>query len=416
MYAKSLLLLCVSFLSIHYGWAQTDYSHFRIHYVINIAEIDTSFVDNTSRISDLKAYLKMIQRDSTIQVKSVKFRGTASPDGGYEFNQWLCVNRLRTFKELVLSHIDIPDSVIKANVSDIPWDGFREKVAKSDLEYRDEILAVIDEGPSLVPWFNNRHIDPRLLKLKRMHNGKVWESLKSPILEDLRFGDAVFEIYRPFPELPLLPPTRIPELSTDSLRPLPLLRQEEIWMPRLHLKTNLIDLCMLIAHFAVEMDIARHWSVTLPITYSGMDYFISTIKFRNLTVQPELRYWFRQASNDGWFAGAHFKMAYYNFAFDGQYRYQDHRGRTPALGGGLSLGYRMPISRNHRWWLEFTAGAGIYPLHYDLFENTPDVKDGLKFDTRKKTYIGLDQAAITFSYSFDLKKYQRTYPKKGGGQ
>lgn len=413
MWNRNIVLLFLLLLSVRFAWAQEDRVNFRIHYVINIAEIDTAFVDNTARISDLRSFLRMLQNDSTIQVKGVKFRGTASPDGGYEFNQWLCVNRLRTFKELVRSYIDLPDSIIKANVSDIPWDGFREKVAESDLEYRDEILAIIDEGPSLVPWFNGRHIDPRLLKLKRLHKGKVWETLKSPILEDLRFGNAIFEIYRPFPKQAL---PEIPELTFEPFS-FPEWPDVDTWTPRLHLKTNFIALCMLIADFGVEADLCPHWSVALPVTFSGgIDYFISTIKFRNFTVQPEVRYWFRSDSNEGWFTGAHLKMAYYNFAFDGDYRYQDYRGRTPAFGGGLSLGYRKSLSQNRRWWMEFTAGAGIYPLHYDMFYNTPDVKDGQLYDTRKKTYVGLDQAAVTLSYSFDMKKYQRTYPKKKGGK
>lgn len=413
MRRKYIIAICMMLLVTHAVWAQTVHRSFRIHYIINIAEIDSTFQNNTESIAELKDYLKKIQNDTTIQVKSIRFRGTASPDGGYEFNQWLCVNRLRTFKELVRNYIDIPDSIIIANVSDIPWDGFRDKVAQSDIQYRDEILAIIDEGPKIVPWFNNRHIDARLLKLKSMHKGKVWELLKSPILEDLRFGSAVFETYQklPLPPLSLFP--LVPETP-----PFPSLQVEEpeyeLWMPRLHLKTNTIGLALLSANFAVEADIARHWSVTLPVYYCAIDWFKSTIKFRNFTVQPEVRYWFRHADNDGFFVGAHLEMAYYNFAFDGAYRYQDYRGRTPALGGGLSVGYRKPISKNKRWRMEFTLGAGIYPLDYSTFHNTPDVRDGQWISRHKKTYVGLDQTAVTFAYSFDMKKYRKVTQKKGG--
>lgn len=404
-----LLLLAIVFCAGKAHSQENDSAHFRIRYVINRPEVDTAFVDNSDRIMDMRDFLQQAGADSLLRFTSVKFKGTASPDGGYEFNQWLSVNRLRTFKELVNSYIEIPDSIILANVSDIPWDGFREKVAESDMEYRDEVLAIIDEGPSLVPWFNNRHIDPRLLKLKRLHNGKVWNILKSPILRDLRYGDAVFEYYRMHPSVPVVP---VMFSSRDMAVPVLPASPEfyDEWTPRLHLKTNLIGLAMLSANLAVEVDLARHWSFTLPIYYCGMDWFKSTIKFRNFTVQPEFRYWFRRAENDGFFLGAHFEMSYYNFAFDGKYRYQDHRGRTPALGGGLSAGYRMPISKNKRWRVEFTVGAGVYPLDYDLFDNTPDVKDGQLMDRNKKTYIGLDQAAVTFGYSFDLKK--KHYKKK----
>ena len=394
--------------------AQDHRAHFRIRYVINRPEVDTTFVDNTARIADMRAFLETLRSDSLTRVTGVRFAGTASPDGAYEFNVWLSENRLRSFKELVYRYVAIPDSLIHANTSEIPWDGFRAKVAASDLPHREEILSVIDEGPNLVPWFNNRRIDARLLKLKRMYRGTVWEQLKEPILRDLRYGDALFEYYRMQPAVTPARPV-FGDLPPADAAPLPAAMPEvEMWTPRLHLKTNLVGLALLSANVAVEVDLARHWSFALPVYYCAMDYFKSTVKFRNFTVQPEFRYWFRRSDNDGLFLGAHFGMSYYNFAFDGAYRYQDYRGRTPALGGGVSAGYRMPISRNKRWRMEFAVGAGIYPLDYSLFDNTVDVKDGQWMGRRKETYFGLDQAAVSFAYSFDLDRWKRTYRKKGG--
>ena len=393
-------------------------AHFRIRYVINIPEVDTAFVDNNARIGDMRDFLKLVREDPMMRITGVRFRGTASPDGCYEFNRWLSINRLRTFKKLVNEYVDIPDSIIHANTSDIPWDEFRTEVEKSNLEYRDEILAVIDRGPSLVPWFNKRHIDPRLLTLKRMHNGRVWESLKEPILRDLRYGDALFNYYRMQPAIPAPEPI-FDGLAFNVQIPPPITEPEE-WMPHIYLKTNIVGLGMLMANLACELDIAPHWSFTLPIYYSGIDYFKSTVKFRNFTVQPEFRYWFslkndgRYYYNDGLFVGAHFEMCYYNFAFDGKYRYQDYRGRTPALGGGLSIGYRTHISRSRRWKMEFSAGAGIYPLDYSLFDNTPDVKEGQWMERRKETYIGLDQVTINIAYTFDWDRRVRVYNSRKG--
>lgn len=200
---RILLFLSVLILGADNVCSQND-AKFRIRYIINTPVVDTTFVDNTARIADMRSFLEKVRDDSLTHVTRVRFKGTASPDGGYEFNRWLSVNRLRTFKELVNNYIEIPDSIIMANESDIPWDEFRTAVAESDLQYRDEILAVIDEGPRLVPWFNNRHIDFRLLKLKKMHGGRVWDSLKEPILRDLRYGEAVFEYYRRI--FPISPP------------------------------------------------------------------------------------------------------------------------------------------------------------------------------------------------------------------
>ena len=420
-HARILFLIPLLFLSGK-AHSQVDSAHFRIRYVINIPVVDTSFVDNTARISDLTDFLQRVRDDKRIRLTRIDFCGTASPDGPYDFNVWLSENRLRTFKELVYKYIDIPEGLIRANVSDIPWDGFRAKVAESTLPHRDEILSVIDREPGLVPWYNSRRIDHRLLTLRKMYGGTVWESLKSPILRDLRYGEATFWYHIVDPlAVPEVRPTGGPLTYPSAILP-PRVSDELLWMPHTYLRTNVIGLGMLMANLAVETDFAPHWSVALPVYYSGVDWFKSTIKFRNFTVQPELRYWLSLREYDGYlhnaglFLGAHLEMCYYNFAFDGKYRYQDYRGRTPALGGGLSLGYRLPISRNQRWKLEFSAGAGVYPLDYSLFDNTPDVLDGQWMERRQGTYFGLDQVSISVGYTFDRERGVRTVKKHKGGR
>ncbi len=174
----------------------------------------------------------------------------------------------------------------------------------------------------------------------------------------------------------------------------------EEWQRKLYVKTNAAGLGLLMANAAAEIDLQKHWSFHLPVYYSAWDYFKSTIKFRTFAVQPEARYWLDE-DNGGWFFGAHFTMAYYNFASGGEFRTQDHNRKTPALGGGLSVGYRMPLSKDRRWQMECSAGAGICALHYDKFRNR---SNGLLVCTEKRTYFGIDQVNVSFSYAFDLKK------------
>ena len=131
-----------------------------------------------------------------------------------------------------------------------------------------------------------------------------------------------------------------------------------------------------------------------------MNYFSTTLKFRNLSVQPELRWW-PSPDNEGFYAGLHLGTGLYNFAFGGEHRYQDHDGRTPAFGGGLGAGYRMALGTTGRWWVEFSAGAGVYGLHYDLFVNR---LGGPKVGSEHRTVLALDQLSVSFAYSFDLRK------------
>lgn len=173
----------------------------------------------------------------------------------------------------------------------------------------------------------------------------------------------------------------------------------------LHLKTNVIGLAAAIANAAVEIDILPHLSFSLPLYYSAWDYFMNTIKFRTASVQPEFRFWFRK-QNDGFFTGAHFGGGHFNVAANGVTRYQDKDGRTPVLGGGLSVGYRTPISKNQKWNIEFSVGGGGYFVEYDKFYN---VKNGKRFETVNELYHGVDNASISITYKFQINK-------KGGKQ
>jgi hypothetical protein len=167
------------------------------------------------------------------------------------------------------------------------------------------------------------------------------------------------------------------------------------------IKTNAIGWGMAISNLALEVELAKHFSFNLPVYYSGVDYFKSNTKFRIFGIYPEFRYWFKE--RDGWFIGAHGGLAYYNLALGGDWRIQDTNGTTPALGGGLNVGYRMSLSKKHpRWKVEFTLGGGVYDVHYEKFVNE---KDGPKAQgSVNKTAFALDNVGVSFSYSIDLKK------------
>jgi hypothetical protein len=168
----------------------------------------------------------------------------------------------------------------------------------------------------------------------------------------------------------------------------------------LYVKTNSIGWGFLIANLAGEIDLGKHWSFALPVYYSACNYFTSKVKFRTITMQPEVRYWFND-SHSGWYTGAHGGISWFNMAIGGDFRYQDHGRCTPALGGGLNGGYRMPLGKNGRWWMEFSLGAGVYKVDYDKFQNR---KNGEIMAYVKQVTFTVDQLAVSFAYRFDWKK------------
>ena len=402
------LLFCVGF-----TYAQEKRTEICVDFRVNSTVIDSAYSDNAVRMREIIDFLEAIRRDSTINIVEVSFCGAASPEGSDQLNRRLAQGRLTALERLVRKEVDIPDSLITHNDSYIPWDYLKSQIEDSELLHKDEVIAILEEEARLVDYhYPNLHIDNRIVKLKNLDNGKVWQQMNKLFFGQMRNASVVFITSKrelPAVQEPIIVPDTVvvepvADIAQDTTAIVETVTPEiKEWNRKLYIKTNALFWGMGMTNAAAEIDLAKHWSFALPVTYSAWNYFTSTVKFRTLAVQPEFRYWFNE-NNQKFFIGAHFGYAQYNVAVDGNYRYQDHDGKSPALGGGISVGYRMPISKSDKWHIEFSLGAGVYSLHYDKFYNTPNTKDGLMIESVKKTYWGIDQAAVSFSYSFDLKK------------
>ena len=384
-----------------------------VDFRVNRTNIDSSYSDNAVRIQEIISFLQEIRRDSTVRIVEVSFCGAASPEGSDQLNRKLAQGRLSSLEKLIRQEVEIPDSLITRNDSHISWELLKNLVKDSELSHKKEILAILDEESSLVKYSSpNTYIDSRIPKLRKLDNGKVWQQLNKQFFASMRNACAVLVTYRK-----LLPPVQVPVIEPDSVvveTPVEgvviapdttamvetVLPEMKEWKRRLHVKSNAVGWGMLIGNVAVEMDLARHWSFTLPVYYSALNYFTSDVKFRTLCFQPEVRYWLDE-NTEGWFGGAHLGLAWFNYAKGEKWRYQDHDGNTPIWGGGLSAGYRMPMFKHHRWWLEFSLGAGVYKLHYDIYHNEIN---GQVVEEKKDTFFGIDQVNVSVAYRFNLSK------------
>lgn len=412
---KIVVLMTLLLLYTSVAYSQENRTEISIDFRVNETTIDPTYEENAARLTEINNFIHNLQQDSTMQIVEVAFCGSASPEGSYQLNRRLANERLKALESLIRSEIYFPDSIVFHNDSYIPWNYLRKQLRQSDFPYRLEVLSILDADSSLVDYHRgNLQIDKRIKQLQKLDMGKAWPLLLNQYFKKMRNASAVFITYRkrvqPKPIRTLESPdttTVVPipvEIATDTLTVKEEVAEER-WTPSLYLKTNGIGWMMLIGNGAVEADLCSHWSFTLPIYYSALDYFTRTFKFRTFAIQPEVRYWL-SPENQGWFVGTHFGLAYYNYAVKGDWRIQDHDRETPAIGGGFSGGYRKALGESGRWHLEFTLGAGIYPVHYDKFHNE---RNGLLYETKKKTFFGVDNLAVTLAYRFNWKK-------KGGKQ
>lgn len=382
-----------------------------IRFVVAKADINKDYMGNEVVLDRIVEWAENIQKDSTVNIISVEFCGAVSPEGSVQFNHWLSMARLTALEKYVRSRVDIPEELITRSDHYIAWDELKEMILASDLPNKDDIMAILNSENTST----GNALDSRIGALKAMDGGKTWRIIFNRYFIHMRNAYMVIvtekneKYYAQKLKIENVQQSAsIPMTATTWMKPEPITRSfvqtpPVADVPDMYVKTNGVGLALLSANVGVEFDLGRYMSVNVPVYYSAVDYFSSKIKFRNLSTQPELRIW-PKTNKKGLYIGAHVGFGYYNFAFNSKYRYQDYQGKTPTIGGGLSLGYRLPISRDRRWNVEFALGAGVYPIHYDVFHNVDDVKDGQLQETRKGTYIGLDNVLIGVSYRIPMKR------------
>ncbi len=405
------LLLCGGF-GVGARADETFRKEISVEFPINEWHIRPDFSDNSKNLKAITDLLEAVEADSALVIDELSFYGAASPDGGNRINNPLSEKRMNSLRGWVMERADLPDSVVTSRRSEVPWGTFREMLAASDWTWRDRVLEVINEGDDADAATVNR----RLLNLRYMDAGRVWRVLCRDYFPRLRMAYVVFvsvrrvepeplpvveEISVPEPEAVAEVPPVAPVATADTVAtektvddsPAPCARH---WS----LRTNLPAWGMAMANISGEYLFACRWSASLSLYYSAWNYGKSTRKFRTFVFRPEARFYFRDGGK-GLFFDAHLAMVAYNFAFSGgKWRYQDRGGKHPALGGGIGIGYRLPLSRDGRWRAEASVGAGVYHLDYDRFYNRPN---GPLYDNTRRTYFGLDHAAISIVYTFDAK-------------
>lgn len=381
---------------------------------ISEAEISVFFAPSSAKINPLlsgnrKAFkridslLTAVGSDPSWVVNRVRITGSASPEGSEAFNNWLSLRRAEAVVPYFAAFTDSASIPAVYDYRGADWDGLRRLVTNTaGVPDSAAVLRIIDSGRS-----------NRMSRLRQLSGGTTYRWLLDTLFPQLRVSTVVVSLHQETPpdtvvERPYIewvPSVYIePDVADEPVAPpVPAPEPEDnSYTRRFYTKTNAVGWAMAIANIAFEIDVVPHMSVTLPLYYSAWEYGTHKVKFRTCAFQPEVRGWLRP-DNMGLFGGVHFGVAQYNMAIGGNRRYQDHDGHTPALGGGLSVGYRCLLGKSGRWMMEFTAGAGAYRLHYDAFDNS-SVSLGQKLYERRKTFVGIDNVGVTFIYSLPLRR------------
>ncbi len=377
----------------------------RVYFPTGKSNFDPSFQDNGAAVD---AFIQTVRSQwnerEEAEVEQVIINSSSSPEGSDALNRQLSQKRRESILQYLRTRLRIKseDSEYSHHITD--WPLLRRLVEEDGAmpaEYREAALEKLgSQDPSSIKQLQGtpawkyllENIFPQMRTTMVVFVWETWAEAELPelALEDnaLEWPDVVFPALSPLDD----------SYSVKTVSKRPSTRDIVV-------KLNMLSLPALVVNAGIEIQPLPHFSISIPIYYTGLNWFSETIKFRTLAFQPELRYWLRKDLH-GLFFNAHATFGWYNVALGGDYRYQDHAQKTPSLGGGIGVGYKVTLGRNNdsRWGLEMGIGGGVLPLHYDMYYN---MHNGRLAGEDRYTYWGVDQAFISLTYRLGRLKFQQ---------
>lgn len=421
---------------------------FRIYYKLGKSDVDTSLMDNAKALNDAVDFFSKVNNSQDVKIKEVIILSSASMEGDVISNRILLEKRNATARQVISDLYNIPDSLITCINAGVAWEELRDSVEKSDIQYKEQILYILDTQPEEV-WRDGTLVDSRNKHLMDLKGGRPYKEMQKIFFpfyryskikvvysgdlekdqsqqyvsteENPDYGDGMYMVGQDgvlqAKDTVVAEDTRAAE---DTLAAGDIGQQKDSVAvaqqypdaekevrdsssatsktPILAFKTNALYLLAGVANAGVEARLADHFSFDMPVVFSP--YTIkNNYRVRALALQPEFRFWFKEFT-DGHFVGINGNFSWFNVALSNNNRYQDPN--RPLMGASISYGYAWKILPCLS--LEFTVSAGYANIHYDVFYN---VENGIQYNSGVKNYWGLTKAGINLVYIININQRGR---------
>ncbi len=114
-----------------------------IDFPVNRTELFPDYHDNPAELHKIMRTIDTVRGNAAVEITSISIHGYASPEGPWDNNVRLARGRAATLKEHVSRQYDFPDTLWHVQSTPEDWAGLDSFLVKSNLEHRDEILAIV---------------------------------------------------------------------------------------------------------------------------------------------------------------------------------------------------------------------------------------------------------------------------------
>ena len=117
-----------------------------IDFPVDRVELHPNYRKNPTELQKIIETINLVKNDKNTTITNIDIHGYASPESPYEHNAYLAENRAKTLREYVSNLVQLPGDKFTVSSTPEDWEGLREAVAASNLEHKQAILELIDDG------------------------------------------------------------------------------------------------------------------------------------------------------------------------------------------------------------------------------------------------------------------------------
>ncbi|WP_417128990.1 DUF3575 domain-containing protein [Phocaeicola sp.] len=388
---RKLCLLLLAFLFWQHIGAQTMASHdsVRIFFRQGIDTLDLKYRSNQQTL-DLFARRLLELSARRGQYHNVRILSSASPEGPSSLNETLARNRAEVLVEYIRHNALLKDVEFDVIPVELDWSLFRELVANSDLQEKEQVLYIITQEPQSV----------RKKLLKDLKGGNVWDRMLHTLYPDMRtcvlyinYADSVNVESPEFIKPDISPSAYALELPSQNSRT----EKESHFI--MGLKTNLLYDALAVPNLGVEFYLGKGWTVGANWMYAWWKSDKVHHYWRVYGGDFAVRKYFGKVASGRPLSGHHLGLYGQLLTYDFELGGRGYMGGRPGgtlwdksnYGAGLEYGYSLPIGK--RLNLDFSLGLGYLGGTY--YEYLPIDKYYVWQATKQRCWLGPTKVEVS---------------------
>lgn len=118
-----------------------------LDFAVGRTTLDPAFGRNGSELERIRTAFDDVKGDEDVTLRGVTLSGYASPEGSIALNKRLSEGRANALKKYLMARYDYPESFYTTHFGGEDWEGLQKLVEASEMQYKDEVLALIADVP-----------------------------------------------------------------------------------------------------------------------------------------------------------------------------------------------------------------------------------------------------------------------------